>query len=110
MRAYYAGKSPEERHRIFVAGRDPERVAAADRARTPTAARRESIKRSQLRYPERYHARIAVHTAVANGKLVRLPCLCGNPRSEAHHPDYSRPLDVEWLCRRHHVARHKDAA
>ena len=42
-----------------------------------------------------------------SGSLVRLPCLiCGN-ESEAHHPDYSRPLDVVWLCSSHHKEAHK---
>ncbi|QMV32651.1 hypothetical protein F1_00023 [Ralstonia phage Heva] len=28
---------------------------------------------------------------------------------EAHHPDYSRPLDVVWLCDHHHKETHKMA-
>lgn len=26
---------------------------------------------------------------------------------EAHHKDYRNPLDVVWLCRKHHIKLHK---
>ena len=52
-------------------------------------------------------ARWAAHHAVASGKLVRVPCKCGEPKSEAHHPDYSKPLEVLWLCRPCHNEEHK---
>jgi hypothetical protein len=43
-----------------------------------------------------------------DGKVVKMPCLvCGDQNSEGHHPDYSRPLDVVWLCNKHHVETHK---
>jgi hypothetical protein len=32
--------------------------------------------------------------------------VCGTWMVEAHHPDYSSPLDVVWLCRRHHTDLH----
>lgn len=52
-------------------------------------------------------ARRAVRNALRSGRLTKRPCwICGDDRSEAHHPDYSRPLDVEWLCRKHHRAAH----
>lgn len=28
-------------------------------------------------------------------------------KSEAHHPDYSKPLEVVWYCRVHHFEAHK---
>lgn len=48
-------------------------------------------------------AKWQVRYAVKMGRLIRLPCeVCGSPKSEAHHDDYSKPLDVRWLCRPHH--------
>ena len=31
---------------------------------------------------------------------------CGSPNSEMHHKDYSRPIDVVWLCRPCHLNLH----
>lgn len=57
---------------------------------------RKSYKR---RHPERFKAWSAVYKAVRAGRLLRLPCeVCGSPRTQAHHHDYSKPLDVRWLC------------
>jgi len=43
-----------------------------------------------------------VAAAVAKGQLIRQPCECGRQETDAHHDDYSRPLDVRWVCRRCH--------
>lgn len=55
------------------------------------------------RYPDRVRARALVSRAIKSGKLVRLPCeICGCINTQAHHDDYSKPLDVRWFCREHH--------
>ena len=105
MRAWYQSKTLDER-RAWIALRDPERVAAHERARARTSQKQESILRSQARHRERYLARVAVQNAVRRGKLTKGICHCGATKVEAHHPDYSQPLSVEWLCRGHHVERH----
>ena len=54
-------------------------------------------------FPEKHRARKMVGRAVKSGKLVRGLCeMCGHSTVEAHHDDYSKPLDVRWLCRYHH--------
>lgn len=58
--------------------------------------------------PQKRRARIAVGNALRDGVLQRRPCeVCGAARAEAHHEDYTRPLDVRWLCKRHHAQRHR---
>ena len=47
----------------------------------------------------------------SRGKLIPEPCkICGNENSQMHHPDYSKPLAVEWLCRPCHLGVHKSHA
>jgi hypothetical protein len=42
------------------------------------------------------------------GELIREPCLvCGDTKSHAHHEDYTKPLDVVWLCMTHHRFIHR---
>lgn len=66
-------------------------------------------KRTKAKYPEKEKARRILMFAIRSGKLIRLPCLiCGNKKSEAHHTDYTKPLDVVFLCRRHHIDVHKN--
>jgi hypothetical protein len=68
-----------------------------------TAKKREWWSRNKDRLKVKYAVRYAIKT----GKLVRQPCVvCGNPESHGHHEDYSKPLDVIWLCRTHHTEHH----
>jgi hypothetical protein len=51
------------------------------------------------RHPDRYRAYSAVGNAVRDGRLIKQPCCyCGAVDTEAHHADYSKPLDVRWVC------------
>jgi hypothetical protein len=46
-------------------------------------------------------------SALKRGKIKKQNCVkCGCPDSQMHHSDYSRPLDVTWLCRPCHLAEH----
>lgn len=48
-------------------------------------------------------ARHQVRDALKKGTLKKEPCMCGDIEVEAHHPDYSKPLEVIWACKKHHV-------
>lgn len=44
---------------------------------------------------------------MAKGDLVKPElCACGGSPVKGHHADYSRPLDVEWVCEMCHRLRH----
>ena len=64
-------------------------------------------KKRRDKYPEKYKAHCAVNNALRDGRLTKQPCvICGSDKSEAHHYDYSKPLDIFWLCRKHHLQLH----
>lgn len=66
-----------------------------------------STRKYRGKYPERAKAADAVNRALRNGKLKREPCLhCGCLITQAHHKDYSKPLDIQWLCSQCHIAEH----
>jgi hypothetical protein len=47
--------------------------------------------------------------AILRGIVARQPCeKCGDPKSEGHHTDYSKPLEVRWLCLPHHREAHEN--
>lgn len=67
-------------------------------------------KHSELPEPARMkaNARAYLKVYVKRGKIEKMPCEdCGSERSEAHHPDYNKPLEVVWLCREHHLELHE---
>jgi hypothetical protein len=56
---------------------------------------------------ERLAIKYKVKYAIKTGKLTKLPCVkCGATDVDAHHPDYSQPLSVVWLCKQHHRDLH----
>lgn len=57
---------------------------------------------------QKANARSYLNVYIRRGKIKKQPCLfCGNPEAEAHHHDYSKPLEVTWLCREHHLINHE---
>lgn len=59
------------------------------------------------RNPEKRRVHIITDNAIRDGRLVREPCkICGSKKVQAHHDDYTKPLDVIWLCAKHHAELH----
>ena len=87
-------------------------VQEYDRARAKLphrAALRKTIsKRWAEKNPDKKQATTAVNNAVRDGRLTKEPCFfCGDDnRVHAHHHDYSKPLDVTWLCPKCHHRLH----
>ena len=80
-----------------------------DRVYYQSPVGKESHHRSYLKCrknnPDKRKARDAVNHAITAGKLIR-PSTCESCKEkkfvEGHHKDYSKPLDVDWLCLKCH--------
>ena len=107
-----------DHYKAFDAARAmrPDRVAAR-KAYQKTASGKDAIARARRAYidraPERRAAHVILGNALRDGRaeawpVCALPECCGT-KLEAHHPDYSRPLDVVWLCNKHHRQCHGTA-
>lgn len=85
---------------------------------------KESLKRMHLKQKEwfkeyfkkyrkkdltKYIARNAVANAIRDKKIVKGKCnICGEVKVEGHHEDYLKPLEVIWLCKKHHTMKHRE--
>ena len=68
-------------------------------------ARATRPKHSELTDEQRQRANCRSYANVYQrmGVLVPKPCeVCGDEKVEKHHDDYSKPLQVRWLCKQHH--------
>ena len=82
-----------------------EQYSAYDRERQQQPYRRakklEYQRTARAKNPGKNHARAAVGRALRHGQITK-PEHCSHcgatAELEAHHTDYSRPLDVLWLC------------
>lgn len=65
------------------------------------------------RYPEKYKARQMLKRAVESKKIDKplncQVCMSSDKRIEGHHEDYSKPLDVIWMCSKCHSDHHRIA-
>jgi ribosomal protein S27AE len=98
---------------LAVRTRDIEHYRAYDRHRAlkpgRKAAMHQTVRDYRERFPNRQRANAAVNRAVRSGKIKPQSCeRCGIEKAFAHHEDYSKPLDVIWLCQPCHKTRHKE--
>jgi hypothetical protein len=97
---------------------DPDRVALrarikAERAADPARAAVDTQQKYDwaARNREKRRAQNMASNAIRDGKLVA-PAACERcgkiGQLHAHHEDYSKPLEVTWLCPPCHGARHRE--
>ena len=115
------GKGPKpnlERQAAWVKERERKALEAKER--------REKKKLPALEFAARQRVRQLTMVAIKKGVLIPEPCEeCGYFERKnqdivrngkiitfkklgvhAHHDDYSKPLEVRWLCHKHHAAWH----
>ena len=63
------------------------------------------MQRRQRNTPRALAAAV-LSRALWRGELKRGNCEKCGKLGEAHHEDYSRPLEVRWLCPQHHLEVH----
>lgn len=73
---------------------------------------KEIINRAKKKWKQNNIEKIAAHTILGNrlaqGRIMKKDCeSCGEGNTQAHHHDYSKPLDVVWLCSKCHSFKHK---
>lgn len=112
----WAEANPARRKEIvdYWREKNPERQRELNRRWSTKNAEkvRRSHERQREQHPEKRQARIALGHAVESGRILKPSCCeeCGTPTASrllhGHHKDYSKPLDVEWLCTGCHAIRH----
>lgn len=94
-----------EKNRDRIVEYDAKRNASPER-KAARVSRRNERRKMDKNYDKAHNA---VARAIRSGALVRpSECSdCGNPcKPDAHHPSFSAPLSVMWLCKRCHAAQH----
>ena len=71
-----------------------------------------TIVERDRRHAEKVKAQHLVQTHVRRGKIIK-PTICSicnreSKRIEGHHADYSKPLEVIWVCNQCHHDIHKN--
>lgn len=100
--------------RMKTRRRTDQKVQEYDRMRSKRPERKAHIQRTSDQWrrdhQEAYRAQTAVGNAMRDGKISKRPCAeCGATKHiHAHHADYSKPLEVTWLCALHHHRLHAD--
>lgn len=85
-------------------------ISAYEAQRQRTASRRAKKaaygKAYRGRNPQKAAARNKLGNAIRDGKIKRQPCIYYKTiKSQGHHTDYSKPLEVVWCCFKCHRER-----
>ncbi len=102
-------KEDNSKYRNSMEGKESNRKAVKkySQSNRGKAARSKAQDNYRLLNPEKTKAHEIVRYAIETGELVPEPCPCGETEVEGHHPDYNKPLEVKWLCKKCHIHEHK---
>ena len=111
---YWQRPEVKKQRKIWVAANKARVLAAKKRSYKKNAEKiiKKCLDRNK-KYPKQFKAQWKAKKAVRYGRLLKQPCrickkLHGKEiKAEAHHCDYNKPLEIQWLCRIHHKAWHR---
>ena len=66
-------------------------------------------KEKALKWRANNKDKISVHNLVNRSNIEKRPCLIckKEEKIDGHHEDYSKPLEITWLCHRCHMLWHQ---
>lgn len=86
------------RKKYFI--RNPEKKIIQDKA--------EEKRKNSSKHTFKILARQFLYNAIRRKAISKSPCeICGKIKVQAHHDDYTKPLEVRWLCSIHHGEHHR---
>lgn len=112
MRLYY--ETHKEQRLIYNIGlKERNRVRVNAYQRKAYSKNKSYYANYQHKYiqanPDKYVARLRVRDALRKGLITKGLCeICGSSKVQAHHEDYSKQLEVRWLCPKHHKRIHAE--
>lgn len=109
MDRFYTDAARDDGMQIYCMPCARERARIHSQTPKGIKSRREKGIRMYWKHKAKMLARAQARYAVKTGKLVK-PTVCSRcpetNRIEGHHPDYSKPLEVIWLCDPCHKHEH----
>lgn len=107
IRNFNSENKNKVRERWRIRGRLPHRIAAR-KAYAKTEKGRKTTNAAKEKWKSKNKLKMTAYSifwaAVRSGKIKKESCeICGETKNiEGHHEDYFKPLDVNWLCLKHH--------
>ncbi len=105
------GKTEHRKKAVRLYNKRPEirkKHKIYSRIRRKLGLHKESQKAWNLKNRHKRYAQCLLNRAVKKGLVQKHPCkVCGKKKVEGHHEDYTKPLEVIWLCRLHHAELHR---
>jgi ribosomal protein S27AE len=117
VRANRAAKTDYYRKYDAMRFQSDARVKDRHKAYQKTEAGRAAMTASRIKWAVNNAEKRAAHIILGNrvkSGSIKKPSECENcgqshSKIHGHHHDYSKPLDVKWLCPKCHTAEHKKA-
>jgi hypothetical protein len=103
-------KTAAERNRdSYIRHRDARRKQAHEYYVAHKDEHAERVRKYLLKNRDKHNCRQKVRHALAGGRIAKpMFCDCGSLYPQAHHEDYSKPLEVLWVCRDCHRKLHSE--